>query len=108
MVFKSDVICGHSFEVNFLSDIQMTVSLSQMKLASSLTKECNSLFDLPIPVTSSKPEVVFPYPNISQNSCPIEPKLKECSVEMIRDSGFEDLKSSVSYKTKVRNMRLFC
>lgn len=99
MVYKNDVVCGHSVEVNIVSDIQFNVALSQIKLAAALLKELNFAF-----VTSeddSRPEVILPY---SFMKLPYELSNEDISNESpldARDSGFEtsDIRSNVSFKS---------
>lgn len=46
MVYKtSTLVCGHSIEVNLISDVQLDLSLSQIKLMSALTNELFAMFE---------------------------------------------------------------
>ncbi|XP_074031826.1 vacuolar protein sorting 13B isoform X2 [Leptinotarsa decemlineata] len=99
MVYKeTHVICGHSIEVNFITDIITNLSLHQMKLVSALYGEFVMLVEPPILDNGSlkRPSVKFPY---SRFDVPFE--LGEVEpLELLRDSGIEtsDMKSLMSSK----------
>lgn len=88
--------------MNIVSDVQITLALSQIKLFSTLINEFFSVFDTPLSDKLVRPEVVFPYPYIPPPQVKDE-SLNVSSSDIVRDSGFEtsDLKSNVSSRTKV-------
>ncbi|XP_065172744.1 intermembrane lipid transfer protein VPS13B-like, partial [Atheta coriaria] len=101
MIYKHDIICGHSIEVNFISDINFTVSLEQIKLIMSLSDEALGVLDVLLAQNdANKPsKVIFPYSIYQpEDECDLEVEL-----DVTKDSGIEtqasDLRSSFSLKT---------
>lgn len=108
LVYRKDtIVCGNSIEVNFVSDIEIYLALSQIQLASVLLMELLTLFE-PFFMDEGihkRPKIVFPYPQLDRSS--FESLFQEESIisssEFIVDSGIEtaDIKS-YSTKTKVK------
>lgn len=103
---KDTIVCGNSIEVNFVSDIEIYLALSQIQLASVHFMEFLTLFE-PFYLDQGihkRPKIVFPYPKLDRPS--YESLFQEESIissaEIVVDSGIEtaDIKS-FSTKTKV-------
>ncbi|XP_060527776.1 intermembrane lipid transfer protein VPS13B isoform X2 [Cylas formicarius] len=99
MMYKENtVICGHSVEINFVSDVVVNLSLQQVKLFSALSGE----FVVPIlreDRALRQSRIKFPYSRF--DSRPDIDKEKEATVvEGQKDSGIEtsDMKSMQSSK----------
>ncbi|VEN36376.1 unnamed protein product [Callosobruchus maculatus] len=64
ILYRSHVIvCGHSLEINFVSDIVVNLSLNQIKLVSAILSEFVSLVE-PLLLDDSaiaRPKIIFPY-----------------------------------------------
>lgn len=100
LVYKKDVVvCGHSMEVNFVTNIDVSQSLDQIQLASALFSEFLLIFEpFYTDITIRKrPKIVVPYPLTITD-------VKESSVdttfaEPAPDSGFEtaDFKSGSAH-----------
>lgn len=105
MIHKNEVICGHSVEINFVSNIDLQVSLNQIKLVSALQEELNAVFDIILSETniSKRPKLHLSYINISGSKHYVDDVSTQDGVDAFRDSGFEtsDLRSTISFKTKV-------
>nr|CAI5821779.1 unnamed protein product [Callosobruchus analis] len=110
MLYKSSVVvCGHSVEINFVSDIIVNLSLNQIKLVSAILSEFLSLVE-PLLLDDSaitRPKIIFPYSRF-------EPSLDEIdeweavvgAADLVRDSGIDtsDIKSvRSSSKTALKN-----
>lgn len=96
LVYKKDiVVCGHSIEVNFVTNIDVRQSLDQIQLASALVSEFLRIFE-PFYTNMTirkRPKVFLPYQLTITD-------VKEYSAdttfaELALDSGFEtaDFKS---------------
>lgn len=59
MVHGSTIICGHAIEINCVSDLEVNVSVDQVKLAQSLAAECGRMMT-PMSDTS-RSSISFPY-----------------------------------------------
>ncbi|XP_017781523.1 PREDICTED: vacuolar protein sorting-associated protein 13B [Nicrophorus vespilloides] len=99
MIYKRDVICGHSMEINFTSDIMLTISLSQIKLLDALINEASYAVELTNSnkCTKKRPKVFFPYIQLEKSEEVLE------THDYMRDSGIEtsDIRSTnYSIKTK--------
>ncbi|KAG5888478.1 hypothetical protein JTB14_022106 [Gonioctena quinquepunctata] len=107
MVYKeTTIVCGHSIEVNFVTDIFVNLSLQQIKLVSALYAEFLMLVEPLVPDNDLMkiPKVKFPYSRFEMTS-----ELEEMEpIELLRDSGIEtsDMKSLMSSKVvKARTER---
>lgn len=96
MVYKKDLICGHSIEINLVSDIEMNISLSQIKLVSLLLDEFWMIFDSFDLSENERPRIIFPY---EYNAFM---KNEQESTMDVLDSGIEtsDFRSTFSNKSK--------
>lgn len=61
MVYESIVICNHSIEVNFVSDIDFNLCLSHFELLTILLQEMKSVYKVFGSKEYIHPQVVFPY-----------------------------------------------
>nr|CAH7751442.1 unnamed protein product [Callosobruchus chinensis] len=104
MLYKSSVVvCGHSVEINFVSDIIVNLSLNQIRLVSAILSEFVSLVEplLLDDTAITRPKIIFPYSRF-------EPSLDEideweavtvaagaAASDIVRDSGIDtsDIKS---------------
>lgn len=102
LVYKKDiVVCGHSVEVNFVTNIEISQSLDQIQLASALVSEFLRIFEpfFSDMIISKRPKITFPYQIIN-------PDISESDTVGVdataQDSGFEtaDFRSGSAY-TKV-------
>ncbi|KAI4462018.1 vacuolar protein sorting-associated protein 13b [Holotrichia oblita] len=104
IIHKNEVICGHSVEINFVSNIDLQVSLNQIKLVSALQEELNAAFDIIMSDAnmSKRPKLNLSYITIGGVKQDIDDVSTQDGVDIFRDSGFEtsDLRSSISLKTK--------
>lgn len=111
MIHKNDVICGHSIEVNFVSNIDVQLSISQLKLAVAVQEELNSLLEVIMSDIgiNKRPKIDFSYIETDISNYHKEDSHTQDAVDVFRDSGFEtsDLRSSVSLKTKVTLIFIF-
>lgn len=110
MVYKaSTLVCGHSIEVNLISDVELDLSLGQIKLMFSLTNELFTIFE-----SDASPQrrsrITFPYlkPE-SGNDMESDAERDlvggfDSSDFATRDSGIEI--PSTSVKSKVRRMEV--
>lgn len=105
MIYKDTVIiCGHSLEVNFVTDIFVNLSLQQIKLLSALLSEFVLLVE-PFIVDEGlmkRPKLQFPY---SLKAAPydiMEEIETVASIDVLRDSGIDmsDMKSVFSSKAQ--------
>lgn len=96
MVYKKDLICGHSIELNLVSDIEMNISLSQINLVSLLLDEFWTIFDPFDLPENERPRIVFPY----EHNTFI--KIEQDTTMDVPDSGIEtsDFRSTFSNKSK--------
>lgn len=110
MVYKtSTLVCGHSIEVNLISDVQLDLSLSQIKLMSALTNELFAIFesDDSLPRRSG---ITFPYLQPESGNAMESGTERDLvggfdsSDFTTRDSGIEI--PSTSVKSKVRRMEV--
>lgn len=89
MVYKKDiVVCGHSVEINFVTDIEVNVSISQIRLASALFAEFMYLlepFDIEQGLQET-PKLFQPYRKFNYSETNF---LEEHELEVVQDSGFE-------------------
>lgn len=100
LIYRKDtVVCGHSVEVNLVSDIDINLCLSQIQLASAIMQECLYLlepFYTDIGITR-RPKISLPY--VVYESTSLETLLQEdietIAVDVVPDSGIElsDVKS---------------
>lgn len=59
MVHGSTIICGHAVEINCVSDLEVSISVDQVKLAQLLAAECSRMMN---PINdASRSSIVFPY-----------------------------------------------
>ncbi|XP_056633940.1 intermembrane lipid transfer protein VPS13B isoform X1 [Diorhabda sublineata] len=94
MVYKdTTIICGHSLEINLVTDIMINLSLQQIKLLSALLSEFIALME-PLVVDENfvRPKLILPYSR-SRDTTIYEEEIETC--ELFRDSGIEtsDIKS---------------
>ncbi|CAG9819390.1 unnamed protein product [Phaedon cochleariae] len=100
MVYKeATVVCGHSIEVNFVTDIFVNLSLHQIRLVSALLGEFLLLVE-PFILDEGlmkRPKIKFPYSRF--DTTPLEIDETE-TMEILRDSGIEtsDMRSLLSSK----------
>lgn len=105
MVYKgSTLVCGHSVEINCVTDININVSLGQIKLASALCCEAFNLFKpfLMDNVVTKRPKITIPYPKFDMGEFEVE-EFEEEICELNRDSGIDtsEFLSILSVKTSV-------
>lgn len=105
MVYKdTTIICGHSLEVNFVTDIFINLSLQQIKLLSVLLNEF-ALLVQPFTMDEGlmkRPKLQFPY-SLKPLPYEIEEKIENVfNVDVLRDSGIDmsDMKSVFSSKAQ--------
>ncbi|CAH2018039.1 unnamed protein product [Acanthoscelides obtectus] len=95
ILYKSNtLVCGHSVEINFVSDIVVNLSLNQIKLVSAILSEFASLVE-PLLLDDSalaRPKIIFPYSRFEPS---VDNTVKWDPQEIIRDSGIDtsDIKS---------------
>lgn len=106
IIHKYEVICGHSIEINFVSNIDFQLSLNQIKLVSALQAELESAFNHKMNNAnkSKRPKLNLTYVNFAPPKYYREDTSVQDGVDVYRDSGFEtsDLKSNISMRTKVQ------
>lgn len=98
MVYKEmTVICGHSIEINFVSDIIINLSLQQIRLLSCLLMELEALVE-PLQLDDElRPKITLPY----SKSEDINYEIDENEInDICKDSGIDtsDVKSIISSK----------
>lgn len=102
ILYKNFLVCGSSIEINFVSDIEITVSLCQIQLTAALLVELSNL---------CKPHIVN-VPKRKRFSYIHKPKVilqeipKEYFEECIKDSGVEtglDINSDNTLRTNDNN-----
>ena len=99
MVYKSDIIiCSSSFEINFVSDIAIFLSLDQLKLASALLNEMS--VPLSSELTCNRLEITYPYTRFDIFKDDLETEL----TEFYKDSGIDtsEIRSVLSSKSQVQ------
>ncbi|KAJ8927596.1 hypothetical protein NQ314_019923, partial [Rhamnusium bicolor] len=102
MIYKdTTIICGHSMEVNFVSDIFVNLSLQQIKLLSALLSEFVLLVEPFIILEEGllkRPKIKFPYSNFKMIPYAIDEEEGITGLDILRDSGIEtsDMKSVLS------------
>lgn len=107
LVYKKDtVVCGHSMEINFITDIEFNLSLGQIKLASAILTEFLNMFQPFYEHISVQRKVVIasPYTKMELNVYDsfIQDDIDISSIELGVDSGFETSDFiSTSIRTKV-------
>lgn len=101
MIHKNEVICGHSVEINFVSNIDFQISLNQIILVTVLRDELNAVLDLIMNDVriSKRPQLNLSFVTVGMHKAAREESVLVNVVDLGRDSGFET--SSVSLKTKV-------
>lgn len=102
MVYKTNtLVCGHSVEINVISDIQLDLSINQIKLISVLTNELFTIFEPPLSgdLLIKRPKILFPYSKAELSSTTESAVGFESSDFATRDSGIEI--PSASLKSKV-------
>ncbi|XP_008197902.1 intermembrane lipid transfer protein VPS13B isoform X1 [Tribolium castaneum] len=102
MVYKNEIIvCSSSFEINFVTDIAVFVSLDHLKLVSALINE------LKFPVSGSlvkeRMEITYPYTRFDIFKDDLETEL----TEFYKDSGIDtsEIRSVLSSKSPVQPTR---
>jgi hypothetical protein len=99
MVYKNDIIiCGSSFEINFVSDIAVFLSLDQLKLASALSNELS--FPVNSGLANNRPEITYPYTRFDIFKDDLETEL----TEFYKDSGIDtsEIRSVLSSKSQIQ------
>lgn len=104
MVYKTNtLVCGHSIEVNCVSDVDTSISLSQIKLASSLFTEFLHIFDPFIldEEVIKRPKIMFPYPRFDTAQLELEEEEIQSADFTVKDSGIDtlDIQSILSLRT---------
>lgn len=105
MIYKDNtLICGNSIEINFVTDIKINLSLSQIKLFSVLLAEFSLLIE-PFVIKEHllcRSKIKFPYSEYLPAKH-FDENISMYSNEIVRDSGIDtsDIKSVLSLKTQV-------
>lgn len=99
LVYKKDVVvCGHSVEVNFVTNIEVSQSLDQIQLASALFSEFLRIFEpfYTDMIISMRPKIVLPYHLIIPD---VKESVDTTAIDAAPDSGFEtaDFRSTSVY-----------
>lgn len=101
MIYRNDIfICNSSFEINFVTDIVISISLDQLKLGASLYNE----FILPIAVPmSNHPEIKYPFTKFENLNNDLEAEL----TEFYKDSGIDtsEIRSILSAKSTAQPIK---
>ncbi|XP_071057652.1 intermembrane lipid transfer protein VPS13B isoform X2 [Onthophagus taurus] len=100
MIYKNEVICGHSIEINFVSNIETLISLNQIKFFLALENEVNGVYDLCVGNAESKrPKVFLPYSCF--NKIIDTPSTEIQQIDLGKDSGIEtrEFRSIASFKS---------
>jgi len=111
MIYKCDIVCGHSIEINFVSNVQVNLSLQQMTLVSDFYTNLQA--DLKIVRNNlqnmRKFKTNFPYKHLIKKEQKSTDGYQNI-VDAHKDSGFEtcDLRSNISFKHKVTNTFRLC
>ncbi|KRT78503.1 hypothetical protein AMK59_7594, partial [Oryctes borbonicus] len=89
MIHKNEVICGHSVEINFVSNIDLQMSLNQIKLATALQEELNIAFDTIIsePNRSKRPNLNLSYVTTGVSKQQKEEISVQDGIDIFRDSN---------------------
>lgn len=106
MIYKmSTLVCGHSIEVNCVSDVEVNLSLSQIQLVSALLIEFLYIFEpfLLEEIVIKRPKITFPYPKFDPSTLDMEEDEIEV-LDFALDSGIEtsEFQRLFSIRTKVR------
>lgn len=97
MIYKNTLVCNHSIEINFVTDIDLNVSLSHVSLISVLLNELKYTFKRFSANNNFHPQVVFPYQSFYFLPATIFDDAESLDS---KDSGFNtvDVKSNTSIK----------
>lgn len=103
IVYKTDnLVCGSSVEINFVSDIEITLSLCQIRLLSMLSVEFLKLFESKICKVPSRKKFSYISTAIFDEELPKD--YFDVFIEYMKDSGVEtsgqDINSEITIKTK--------
>ncbi|KAJ9586218.1 hypothetical protein L9F63_020127, partial [Diploptera punctata] len=95
IVYRGDIlVCGHSLEVNAVTDIEISVSTGQLLLASALTTEILSLFKPLLSGSTSKSNVPSDTTNKSFSTLSLHHKTVVYDSNRFVDSGVDCAEAS--------------
>lgn len=98
MIYKNEIVCSSSFEINFVTDIGIFLSLDHLKLVSALNNE----FTFPVnsDLVKEKMQITYPYTRFDIFKDDLETEL----TEFYKDSGIEtsEIRSVLSSKSPVQ------
>lgn len=121
---NTTIICGHSIEINCVSDINLNLSLNQIQLVSALIVEYRQLFNLSsdddddndnINQQTTKKAIRFPYKRFEQQSSNIKTdshllfdefnEVNELNNDIFKDSGIDtsEIQSLLSSKSRINH-----
>ncbi|KAF5303499.1 hypothetical protein FQA39_LY09962 [Lamprigera yunnana] len=106
MIYKNTLICGHSIEVNCESDVEVNLSLNQIKLISTLVFESMHILEpFLLDDLVKRPCVTSPYLKLDSPTFDVMEEDNSASTELGADSGFEtsEFQSIFSLKSRVLN-----
>lgn len=91
--FKRTLVCNHSIEINFVSDINLNVSLSHINFITILMEDISDVIAVTKFYEDLHPKVIFPY-----ETCMFLPVVVFDENDSL-DSGYDnDNRSSISLK----------
>lgn len=100
MVYNTMIVCNHSVEINFVSDIDLNLCLSHFDLLSILMKEIKQLHTIFGSKEYEHPKVIFPYESFYFLPAVV---FDETASVDTKDSGFDaEVKSSTSLKVPIK------
>ncbi|KAK4875062.1 hypothetical protein RN001_011484 [Aquatica leii] len=101
MIYKKNtLICGHSVEINCESDVEISLSLAQIKLILALVSELTTVIQPYLLDDPKRPYVTFPYARFDHTA--LDMIETDYDVNEVADSGFEtsEFQSTFSLKSK--------